>query len=42
MGEAELYNEMFNWAEQTLIVEAILEESGFNQDINEKIAKAKN
>ena len=24
MGEAELYNEMFNWAEQTLIVEAIL------------------
>ena len=42
MGEAELYNEMFNWAEQTLIVEAILEESGFNQDINEKIKQAKN
>lgn len=41
-GPRELYNLMFNWAEQTLLIEAILEKSGFNQDINKKIDKAKN
>lgn len=41
-GASELYNAMFNWAEQALIVEAILDISGFNQDINAKINEAKN
>lgn len=41
-GETELYNTMLNWAEQILLVEQILEKSGFNQNIDDKIEKGKN
>lgn len=42
MGESDLYNEMFNFAEQNLISEFIMEISGFNQDINAKTEEAEN
>ena len=41
-GETELYNKMFNWAEQSLLLEALMEQSGFDQDINDEVEEAKN
>lgn len=40
-GETELYNIMLNWAEQILLVEQILDKSGFNQTLDDKVDQAK-
>ena len=42
MGETELYDAMFNYAEQSLIALEIQERAGLNQDINDDIDEAGN
>ena len=40
-GATDLYNTMFNWAEQNLLMEAITDKSGLNEDINDLVDQAK-
>lgn len=42
VGASELYNAMFNWAEQTLITQEITEKSGLDQDPQAKADEVKN
>lgn len=42
MGATELYGEMFNWGEHSLILEAVTDLSGINKDINDRVEEAKN
>lgn len=41
-GATELYHEMFNFAEQTLLAEKIMVESGLDQTIEDDVEEAKN
>ena len=42
IGARDLYDAMFNFGEQTLILETIMDKSGLDQDINDEIDESKN
>lgn len=42
VGASDLFGEMFNWGEQSIILEKVTEASGIDEDINTKIEEAKN